>query len=170
MDGKSVTSIFKVPDQLRNQRLVLSLAIVLILLPTLLAHFIFWKVEHRLKLKIYHKPFFVLLPGSVRLTGDFLEWNNRIRVRSGVLTIRYPLTAILNAQFPLRLEGRHLVVEAGPEFYQALGSKQIMFDRVSAKLIIRSKQVDIDFLDAESKTVQFHLKSSLQKTTTRIRN
>ncbi len=162
MDGKSATSIFKVADWLKKKRVFWWFATVLVLLPTFLTHLFFWQIEHRLKLKIHGKPLGALFPGTINLSGSFLEWQGRFRVRSGFLTIHYPPVAMFQSKFPLVLEGRDLVVEAGSDMQRTLGRGEITFDRVAAKLIIGSKHADIEFLDAESKTIQFHLKSASQ--------
>lgn len=163
MDGKAATSIFKITHWLNKHRIFWWFVAVVVVLPTLWMHLFFWRVEHRLKLTIYRKPLIALFPGTIKLSGSFLEWQGRLRVRSGFLTIHYPPVAMLQNKFPLFLEGRDLAIEAGPEIQRTLGRRQVTFDRVAAKLIIRSKHVDVEFLDAESKTVQFHLKSESQQ-------
>ena len=160
MDGKSATSIFKVADWLKKHRVFWWFAAALILLPTLLTHLFLWQVEHRLKLKIYGKPLVTLFPGTINLNGSFLEWQGRFRVRSSFLTVRYSPLAMFQSKFQLFLEGHDLTVVAGSEMERTLGRREIIFDHVAAKLFIRSKHVEIEFLDAESKTIQFHLKGS----------
>ncbi len=158
MDWKTVSSFFEITHQLRRRQFFLWSAAVVILLPTLLTHFFFWRIEHRLKLKIHRKPIVFLVPGVIHINGPFLEWPNRLYVRSGDLTIQYPCWAIFQNKVPLSLNGHNLEVEAGPELLHSLGQETIVFDRVTANLVIDGKRIDIDSLDAESKTVQFHLK------------
>ncbi len=171
MDRKVTASLFEIAHQLRKRRVFLWFAAIFVLLPTFLTHFFFWRIEHRLKLKIHCKPFVTLLPGTIHLSGPFLEWKNRLYIRSGYLTVHYPLAAIFQNKVSLTLNGHDLAVEAGPEFLHSLGAERVMFDHVAAKLAIGSKHIDIDFLDAESKTIQFHLKKlSQSKNFKKVRN
>ena len=158
MDRKTVPSVFEIAHQLKRRRVVLWFAVVLILLPTLFTHFFFWRIEHRLNLKIHRKPLVTLFPGTIHLSGPFLEWQNRFYVRSGELVVHFPFWSIFQNEVLISLDGRDLVVEAGPALLRSFGHDRITFDHVAAKLVVRSKDIDIDFLHAESKLIQFHLK------------
>lgn len=161
MDRKSAARLFKTSYQLVNWRGFVWFAAIAILFPTVLTHLFFWRIEHRLNLKVHRKPFFTLLPGLIILDDVSLEWAGRLYVRSGSLKVQFPVTSILLNRFSLTLNGRNLAIQAGQELNQALGKNEIIFDRVSAKILIDSKRgIDIEFLDAESKTIQFHLSGS----------
>lgn len=137
---------------------LIGLGICLLLWPSFLTHLFFWRIERRLNLEINRKPVFTVIPGLIRLNGDFLEWKDRLRVRSGSLEIRFPVSALFRKQYPITLEGNNLRVEIAPGLREALGGSEFLFDRFSARLKIRSEPgVDVDFLDAESKTIRFHL-------------
>lgn len=141
-----------------RRRILIGFVALLLLGPTGLTHFFFWRIEHRLHLKINGKPLFTWVPGFVRLKGNFLEWENRLWVRSGSLDIRFPISILFRKQYPISLEGKNLTVEFGPGFQEALGGHELTFERVATRLLINSKGgLEIDFLDAESKTIQFHL-------------
>ncbi|MBI4000003.1 MAG: hypothetical protein HY351_05240 [Candidatus Omnitrophica bacterium] len=132
--------------------------ILLIGLPTFLTHLLFWRIEHRLGLRVYQKPVFNLLLGSIHLHPVSLDWQNYLRVRSGTLKIEYPVASIFTNRNIFLLEGQNLAVEFAPELQKAVGSDRIVFDRVVAKVILNpARKVEIEFLDAESKTIQFHL-------------
>ena len=139
-------------------RVLLVFVVVLLAWPTVLTHLFFWRIEHRLNLKINRKPLFTFVPGSIQLNGDFLEWKDHLKVQSGSLAVHFPISVLFQRQYPILLEGRNLTVEFSPGLRKTLGGSEFSFDRVAARLKIDSRHgVDIDFLDAESKTIQFHL-------------
>ena len=149
-----------------RRRVLLGLGAVLILalMPTCLAHLFFWRVEHELSLRIDHKPLFASWPGFIRLEPVILNWQDRLQVKSGRLAVRFPISAVVRREFPISLKGENLTVELGSELKKVVGQEGIIFDRISAKFRIKSDRgVDIDFLDAESKTIQFHLTSASPK-------
>lgn len=161
MDWKAVTRLFKDFHQPVKRRLVIGFAVGVILFPTLSTHLFFWRIEHGLNLKIHRKPLFVLLPGFIHLDPVSLEWAGRLYVRSGSLEVRFPWTGMLPSRLPISFEGRNLAIQAGPELSKALGKNEVIFDRVSAKILVNSRRaIDLEFLDAESKTIQFHLSNS----------
>jgi hypothetical protein len=132
---------------------------VIALAPTIGGHLFLWQMERRLDLKILKKPVFMLWPGRLTLKEVKFEWKDKITVTSGTLSLKYPLTAIFRVRYPFFLAGRNLSVQAGPIFRPALGSGQVLFDDVRAELIVDPvRGLDINSLDAESKTIQFHLK------------
>lgn len=132
---------------------------VLALTPTLITHLFLLGIEQRLNVRIHRKPVLVALPGFFTLKQASLEWGQKFRVNAGTLSVRFPLTAVLGFRFPLVLRGRDLSVEFGPEWVQAVGQKNVFFDSVNAELMVGGPSgFDINSLDAESKTVQFHLR------------
>ena len=128
-------------------------------MPTVLTHIFLWEVEHRLGLSIHKKPVFVMVPGSFDLRQTSLEWKNKLRAKAGTLSVEFPPTAILRFHFPMVLRGKNILVEFGSELAQSVGQKNVFFDLVHAELIVGGRSgFDINSLDAESKTVQFHLR------------
>ncbi|MBI4373127.1 MAG: hypothetical protein HY585_05320 [Candidatus Omnitrophica bacterium] len=118
----------------------------------------FWRLEHRLDLKVYRKPFLVLLPGSIHLRPAQLDWHGYFSVRSGSLKVRYPVLLFFKKRYAVSLDGQNLAVEFGPELRKAVGGDQVVFDELKAKVVLgRSRDVGIEFLDAKSKTMQFSL-------------
>ena len=108
--------------------------------------------------KIRHKPLFNFNLGSVSLKNAAMDFEDHFQIKSGTAKVSYPLSVIFRKTFPLSIHAENLVVEPSTELKSVLGDQQIVFETVSAKFIIQPKrQVVIEFLDAESKTVQFHL-------------
>ena len=168
MDRQAFTRFFKTPHQFLNWRVFITFATLIALWPTMLAHFFFWRIEYSLHLKVQRKPFFFLVPGHLRLHNSYVDWQDRFRVSSGFITVRYPIALVFLEEFPLTIKGENLAIEFRPELRKTIGQKQIIFSKVSARIVIRPRQkekVDIDFLDAESKTIQFHLSSQLKNST-----
>ena len=166
MDWKATAQLFKTSHRLIRKRILIGAALFLVVSPTLLMHLFFWRIEKGLDLKIYRKPFFTFIPGSIHIRNVSLVWRDRLTVNSGSVAIHYPVLAILKREFPISLKGESLAIRFGPEFERVIGSKRVVFDHVDAKLIIGSKhsrrKVEIDSLDAESKTIQFHLAGKSQ--------
>ncbi|MBI4358692.1 MAG: hypothetical protein HY584_05265 [Candidatus Omnitrophica bacterium] len=161
MDGTAIARFFKVPNRRIKQWLLFSVLILVVVTPTFLAHIFLWKIERRLNLKVYHKPFFILLPGRILLRPAALEWQDHLRVRSGTLLIHYPWWVIGGGKFSVFLQGENLEVEFGPEFQNVLGQEDAIIDRARVKFWIQSKRVvDVEFLKIESKTIQFQLDQS----------
>jgi len=87
-----------------------------------------------------------------------MDFEDHFQIKSGTAKVNYPLSIIFRRTFPLSIEARNLVMEPSAELKSVLGDQQIVFETVSAKFVIQPKrQVVIEYLDAESKTVQFHL-------------
>ncbi len=87
-----------------------------------------------------------------------MDFKNYLSVTSGTATIRYPLSILFSGSIPLTIEAVHLAVEPEAELIHALGQQSVLFDRIRGKLIIGpNREISIDYLDAESKTIQFHL-------------
>ncbi|MBI4395236.1 MAG: hypothetical protein HY583_03455 [Candidatus Omnitrophica bacterium] len=149
---------------MRRSRLWILVLIFLISLPTFVNHFFFWRLERRLGLKVHRKPWVFLLPGSISLNPVLMDWQGYFSVRSGSLKINYPMLSLFTNQYPLFLEGKRLAVQFSPELRKAVGTDQVIFDHFAAKVILKSgRAMDIEFLDAESKTIQFHLSLVPQK-------
>lgn len=128
-------------------------------LPTVLTHLFLWQVERRLDLKIHRKPVFVLVPGAFDLKQTSLEWKDRLHVKAGTLSVEFPPTAFVRSRFPVSLRGKNLSVAFGSEWAASVGQEDVLFDIVDAELVVGGKTgFDIRSLDAESKTIQFHLK------------
>ncbi|MBI4368133.1 MAG: hypothetical protein HY588_01925 [Candidatus Omnitrophica bacterium] len=165
MDRTTVTRLFKTTDRLKKRRFLVALVVVLILLsPSVLAHLFFWRIEYRLNLHVDDKPFLTLVPGRIHLTHASLNWKEKLRVTSGDLRVRFPISAVLGGRYTIVLDGESLAVQLGPELRKSLGSDTIVFDRFQAKIRILSKRdIRIDFLNAESKTIQFHLTGNGEK-------
>ncbi len=109
-------------------------------------------------MKIHHKPLFNFNLGSVSLKNAAMDFEDHFQIKSGTANVSYPLSIIFRRTFPLSIHAQNLVVKPGAELKSVLGDQQIIFKTVSAKFIIQSKRaVVIEFLDAESATVQFHL-------------
>ena len=158
MDRNPITRLFKTQHRVVKWQAIAGLAMIAIMWPTIAMHLFFWRIEHQMKLRIYSKPFFTLLPGSVHSDRVSLKWGDRLHIRSGSAAVRFPSLS-LGEKFPISFEGKNLVIDFGPELKKVLGQEGITFDRVSAKLVIGSNEkLEIEFLDAESKTIQFHLK------------
>lgn len=109
-------------------------------------------------MKIHHKPLFNFNLGSVNLSNAAMDFEDHFQIKSGTAKVSYPLSIIFRKTFPLSIHARNLVVEPSAELKSVLGDQRIMFKTVSAKFIIQPRQkVVIEFLDAESETIQFHL-------------
>lgn len=160
MVRNSITLLSQASDSRLIWRRILPAIIIVLLLPTLLTHFVLWRLEWRLNVKIHRKPLFILIPGTVYFKNASIDWKDKIYVRSGSLALRYPLYAFLWPWFSFSLDGRALQVEFGPDLRSVVGRKEVLFDQVSAKLLVKAGQgLDVSYLDAESSTIQFHLKS-----------
>jgi len=158
MDGRAFTRFFKTSPQFLNWRVFAALAALIALWPTAMAHLFFWRIENGLNLKVHQKPLFFLVPGHIHLRNSYIDWEGKFRVSSGSIEVDYPASMIVLNEFPISIKGKGLAIEFGPELRQAIGQDQVVFDRVSTRIVLRPKRkVDIDFLDAESKTIQFHL-------------
>ena len=157
MDGNAVTRLFATRRH-SVSRWVWLAGLLVVLFPTFVTHLLLWRIERRLDLKIYGKPYFVLFPGSIQLHGAFLDWPGRFRVRSGRLSVWYPLVAVLQGKFSIVVKGSDVVLDIGPELQKVIGQDEVAFERLSAKFLIHSRRdIEIDHLDAESKTLEFHL-------------
>lgn len=87
-----------------------------------------------------------------------MDVNTYLKVKSGTAKIQYPFTILFRRTFPITIEAWDLVVEPGVEIKKMMGDREVVFDKISARLLIRPNQkLAIEFLDADSKTVQFHL-------------
>lgn len=161
MAWKAAARLFKASHRLNRKRFLIYAALVLLISPTLLMHFFFWKIERGLDLKIYRKPFFALIPGFIRIQNISLAWRDHLTVDSGSVAVQYPVWMILMRELPISLKGENLVVKFGPKLKQMVASDHVVFDHVKAELIIGStysdRRVKIESLDAESKTIKFHL-------------
>jgi len=142
-------------------RIWIGAAALFLILPSLSTHLFLWRLERRLQLKIGSKPFFTLWPGSVSVKHNLrLEWSDQLKVTSGSLAVRFPLSALVQDRFSISLEGKNLMVEPGLGFREVIGQSQVVFDRFATKFVIDSRRIsDIEYLDAESKTMEFHLNS-----------
>lgn len=115
-------------------------------------------MENRIGIKIHHKPLVSLSLGSVHLKNAAMDFKDHLQIKSGTARIRYPMSVLFRRTFPISIEAENLVVEPGAELRSVLGDQQIVFDRISAQFLIQpNRKVLIEFLDADSKTVQFHL-------------
>ena len=95
-----------------------------------------------------------------------MDVNRYLKVKSGTARIEYPLTVLFRRTFLISIEARNLVMDPGIEIKNIMGDQEVIFDKISAKLLIRSDQkVSIEFLDADSKTIQFHLGVKTQNET-----
>lgn len=87
-----------------------------------------------------------------------MELKDYVRVKSGTLEVKYPWSIIFGSSFALLLEGEDIVAAPGKELEKVLGTHEVLFDRISAKMHIKpDKSIFFEYLDAESKTIQFHL-------------
>ena len=164
MAWTAVTQFFKTFSRLVKWQALVLLAALLLACPTLLAHLFFWRIEYSLNLKVLKKPMFIPLPGVIHLKNASLIWPDYFRLDSGSLTVRYPVTALFQIQYPISLSGENLAVTFSPQLQKTVGQEKVVFDRVDTRLVIRSKRLeDIEYLNAESKTLQFHLKGPSQK-------
>ena len=145
----------------------IGLAVLILVLPSLSTHLFLWRLERRLDFKIRSKPFWTPWPGLVSVRDHLnLEWSDQLKVTSGSLTVRFPLTALISDRFSISADGQNLMVEPGVELRKVIGQNQVFFDRFSTKLRFDARRIsEIEYLDAESKTMQFHLnrKSSERK-------
>ena len=132
---------------------------VLAVFPTLLTHVFLWAIEIRLGLNIHRKPLFVLIPGTFEIKGASLEWKDQLQVRAGTVSVEFPPTAVVRPYFPMVIQGKNLSVVFEAGLADSIGQKEVLFDFVDAELVVGGKTgFDIRSLDAESKTIQFHLK------------
>ncbi|GEM_PF-4452606 len=115
-------------------------------------------MEHRIGLRVRNKPLLTFFPGTIRLNPAVMDFKDYLNIKSGIVTVHYPLSALFQNHFPLSIHAENLLVEPGPDLKKTLGQNTVLFDRISAKLSIqRNQTVSFEFLDAESKTIQFHL-------------
>ncbi len=115
-------------------------------------------MENRIGIKIHHKPLFSIFLGTVNLKNAAMDFEDYLKIKSGTATIHYPLNGLFRRTLLLSIQAENLAVEPGAELKSALGHSEVIFDRVSARLLIQpDRKVVIDFLNAESKTIQFHL-------------
>lgn len=164
MDSNTIASLLQTRRRLLNRKLAVGLVVAFLFWPTAMTHLFFWRIEHLLSLKVRGKPLITMIPGSARLSGNFVEWKDHLRVKSGTLSIRFPISTFFRAEYPIVLDGQNLTVEFGPDLAKTLGRSEMFFDQIRARVIIQSKKgVDIDYLDAQSKTIQFHLAGSQAK-------
>ena len=165
MDGNAATRRFASSRWFVKRRIGIGLAVLFLILPSLSTHLFLWRLERRLELKIGSKPFFTLWPGSISVKNNLhLEWSDQLKVTSGSLTVRFPLSALIRNRFPIAMEGSHLKVEPGLGFRGVIGQDQVFFDHFATKLVIDSHRIsEIEYLDAQSKTMEFHLNSKSPK-------
>lgn len=144
-----------------TRKQVLVVLLILLLTPTALMHLFLWRIEHRLDFKIHRRPLVSFVPGFISLEDLSATWRGRLKIDSGVLLVRYPLSALLSSRIPVAFKGEEVSVQFDVEFEKLAGIREVVFDRIEARVIIGSKHsrrsVEIDYLDAESKTIQFHL-------------
>ena len=158
IERRDIAPFFEISSDVNWRKIAVVIGILAIT-PTALTHLFLWEVEQRLNLKIRRKPVFVALPGVFTLKQASLEWKQKLRVEAGTLSVRFPVTAIVRAHFPLALSGKNLSVKFDSELASAVGQQNVLFDSVRAELLVGGKSgFDINSLDAESKTIQFHLK------------
>jgi len=141
-----------------NWRVVAGVAVTLFVVPSILTHLFLWRVESALDLEIDGKPFFAFYPGTVDLSRSSIVWKDRFAARPSSLVVRYPILQLLSGRIPVSLEGTNVAVSFGPKFSALIGHEEVLFDVVSARVISsRAVGLEIDFLDAQSKTIQFQL-------------
>ena len=127
-------------------------------MPSLLTHLFFWRIERRLTLKINKKPLLVFSLGSIRLNEADIEFNRFLKVKAGSIQIDYPFFVFLQSTFELKIKGQNLLVIPDEELRKVLGQNDVLFEQVSAKLLILpDRKISFEYLDAQSKTLQFHL-------------
>lgn len=159
MAGNAASRCFASACWFVRRQIWFGLAVIVLILPSLATHLFLWRLERRLDLKIKSKPFFTFWPGSVSVRDNLhLEWSDQLKATSGSLRVRFSLPALMGSRFSISMEGRNLMVEPGPGLRGTIGQSQIFFDRFSTKLTIDSRRIsEIEYLDAESKTMEFHL-------------
>ena len=159
MDRESAARLFKTARRLISWPLVCGWIAWLIVLPTLVTHFVLWKIERGLDLRIRRKPMFVLFPGRVQLDGASIDWQGRMRARPRSLKLEYSIPALIQSRFLFSLEGKDVMVEFAPLLRQSIGMNEVMFQRISGKFDLPPYQpLEVIFLDAESEKIEFHLK------------
>ena len=134
--------------------------VALVFFPTLFSHVVLWRLEHKLNCKIGRKPLVFLMPGYLKLDPASVNWKQgKLNIISGTLFVRYPIYAWLWPRFTFTLDGKQLTVQLGSELAKAVGREKIIFTRVQGKFLVRgNQQWDIVYLDAESDSIEFHLK------------
>ena len=114
-------------------------------------------MESRIGLKVHHKPLFTPFLGSVRLEDAAMDVKDYLTIKSGTARIRYSLN-MFQRSYPVSIQAENLAVEPGIELKKTLGNQLVVFDTISIRLIfLPHKKMLIEYLDAESKTIQFHL-------------
>lgn len=89
-----------------------------------------------------------------------MDFKDVFQITSGSAVIHYPLTAVFTNDFPMSLRAKNITLHAGHDLKNTLGGGQIVFDQISAQLVLEPKRkVSVQYLDAASKTVQFHFGS-----------
>ncbi|OGX03021.1 MAG: hypothetical protein A3G87_05165 [Omnitrophica bacterium RIFCSPLOWO2_12_FULL_50_11] len=142
-------------------RVVIGLVLPLLFLPSFFTHVVLWRIEDYLGIKVSRKPILTFHPGKIDLSGTAIEWNDGLRTQSGILEVRYPLHRALLGDIPISVDAKELAVTFGPRWSQVIGQEHVVFDHVSARVLATSTgQIQVDYLNAESKTIQFHLKGS----------
>jgi hypothetical protein len=161
MERKPITGFFAaLIRQLIRIRGLLAVLLILIFLPTFLTHLVLWRIEHRLGVHIQNKPFFILIPGHIYFNPASLNWQDNVAIQSGALTVRYPLSAYILPEFNIGINGKNLKVEFKPKFQKIAGNGSVLFERISALIRVKPHgKMDVLSLDAESDTLNFHLKS-----------
>ena len=158
--NRHIIAIFSQIAGRLNRRFLFGLLLLLVCLPSFVSNFLFWRLEHRMEIKIHHKPYFTPFLGVIHLRNASLDFKDVLKIKSGSVVIHYPLTAVFKNDFPMSLRAKNIVLEAGPELRKTLGNEQVIFDQVSADLILQPKRkVSVQYIDATSKTIQFHFGS-----------
>ena len=159
MDRKSITRLLASSHRRLIWRGIILTIAAWVIVSTLGTRVVLWQLEHRLNVKIHRKPFVVLVPGTVRLRNTLVDWNKRLQVRSGFLELRYPIYAFFWPWFSFSLRGENLAVNFTGNLRKTVGRDQVVFRRVSTTISVAAgRSMDVLYLDAESKEVEFHLK------------
>lgn len=161
MDGRAGTSSVESLDPCVKSRIVIGFILPVLFLPSLLTHLVLWRMEEFVDLKVVRKPWFFFHPGKIDLKGTQIEWNDRLQAEAGRLEVRYPVHRALFGNIPLSVEAEKLAVSFGPRWSRVIGHEHVVFDHVSAKVVaLSSGEIQLDYVNAESKMIQFHLKGA----------
>lgn len=158
MDRAAASNLFKNRFRKLNWQTVVVLAAIFALLPTLLTHLTLWRLERKLQIQIKRKPVFFLVPGRVVLKNASLEWKDQIRVDSGFLSLKFPITASLFREYSFSIDGNQLVVHLESALQSIINKDNILFRRVNGEFAVRKNgKLDVLSLDADSDVIQFHM-------------
>lgn len=164
--GGTASSFFSSDScrKLSQRRLLLWLGIflaVLIGVSTLMGHFLMWRIESKLDIKVERKPIIFFIPGIVSLRNATINYGSRFQVYAKKISAIYSPIGFVLLRIPVHLSGHGVSIRLSPEIQgldKSFSSGEIPIDKASGDLIVNLfGKVEIKALDVDSKVIQFHL-------------